>query len=346
MLHTYMTRDALRNSQHVYVVGSVRGGWSTSGYTKVSGEDKLHEALSRVTEADEVYFPGLSTSYHCDLRLHQPVKPNIAAVVFLSLSLPPKDIPGEMSLVRRFLPNAVFVLYADSLELSRLQCEAPEDLANRIPHFYLLHKEHGDAFDRKLRQILDDAKLTAIKRRDEVQYYSCFISYNHKDEQFAVKLCEALQGRGIHCWLDKKQVQPGEKIHVSVERAIRQWDKLLLCASRDSLTSWWVENEINSAIAKEQELWRLRGREVLVLIPLDLDGYLLSEDWHSGWKNQLRSRLAANFRDWSAGHEEHLREYLFDRAFENLVMALRSDEGASCRTPAYKTVAAHPDGAV
>jgi hypothetical protein len=51
-------------------------------------------------------------------------------------------------------------------------------------------------------------------------------------------------------------------------------------------------------IAKEQLLWKQHGRETLVLIPLDLDGCLFAEEWNRGWKNQIVSRLAADFTGW------------------------------------------------
>ena len=47
---------------------------------------------------------------------------------------------------------------------------------------------------------------------------------------------------------------------------------MLLCCSKDSLTSWWVDNEIGRAFAKKQVLMKDRKKKVLVLIPLDLDG--------------------------------------------------------------------------
>ena len=228
------------------------------------------------TSDDEILFGGLSTAYHLDLRLHDDVKPNIGTVVFLNLSLPPKDIPGEIRWVRSYLPFAVFVLYTDDAEFQRYKNEAPMDLVDRLPHFHILRKGEGPSFVAAVRKVLDEAKVTAIRRRDEVRFYSCFISYSHDDKPFANKLCEALQGRGIHAWLDEKKILPGDKIHVSVDRAIEKWDKLLLCASKNSLTSWWVENEINSAVTKEQRLWKERGSNVLVLIPLNLDDYFLT----------------------------------------------------------------------
>jgi TIR domain/Pentapeptide repeats (8 copies) len=159
-----------------------------------------------------------------------------------------------------------------------------------------------------------------------VQFFSCFISYNHEDKPFARRLHDALQGRGIRCWLDEKQLLPGDDIHEQIDHGIRLWDKVLLCCSTHSLTSWWVDGEIEKAFQKEQALMKERKRKVLVLIPLNLDGYLL-DAWVNGKASQVKSRLAADFRGWEESHAK------CEEQIELVVRALRADEYARTKPP-------------
>jgi hypothetical protein len=87
------------------------------------------------------------------------------------------------------------------------------------------------------------------------------------------------------------------------------------------LKSWWVDSELNRLFKKEQDLTRERGEKVLALIPLDLDGHLLSKEYQGDKSSEITSRLTADFKGW-----EH-DNAIFEREIERVIKALRTDGG-------------------
>ena len=168
--------------------------------------------------------------------------------------------------------------------------------------------------------------LPSLVCESPIQFYSCFISYSHKDKSFARRLHDTLQGQGIRCWLDEKQLLPGDNIYKGVDLGIRLWDKVLLCASEDSLNSEWVDDEITHAFAKEKRLSKEQGKKVLALIPLDLDGHIF-EQWKHSKKDLIMERLVADFQGWEADNGK------FEREVERVIQALQADESAREKPP-------------
>ena len=163
-----------------------------------------------------------------------------------------------------------------------------------------------------------------------ISFYSCFISYSHEDKTFARRLHDQLQGQGIRCWLDDHQILPGDDIYQQIDQGIKLWDKVLLCASKNSLTSWWVDNEISTAFKKEQQLMRERKERVLSLIPLNLDGYIFSDEWSNGKSSPAKERMVADFTDWAKDNDK------FEQAFEKVVKALKTDDAGREEPPKSK----------
>ncbi len=152
-------------------------------------------------------------------------------------------------------------------------------------------------------------------------YYSCHICYSEKDKKFVLRLIEQLQLRGIRCWADERKKYPGDTESVKVDRAIKPWDKVLLCCSESSLGSEWLDAEVehfeNLSKSAESTARPVSNKDDF-LFPLNLDGKLTSGYWVSGKSHVLKARMVADFAGW-----EDANEQIFLAAFENLLTALQ-----------------------
>src|SRR5208283_555065 len=97
------------------------------------------------------------------------------------------------------------------------------------------------------------------------EFYSCFISYSSKDQEFAERLHADLQDKGVRCWFAPEDLKIGDRFQERIEESIRMHDKLLLVLSENSVVSPWVEREVQAAFEREH-----RSKK-LVLFPIRVD---------------------------------------------------------------------------
>lgn len=162
----------------------------------------------------------------------------------------------------------------------------------------------------------------------ERDYFSCFISYSHADKAFVKQLHDYLVLRGVQCWLDDHEIVPGADLFDEIDRGVRNWDKVIIVCSKSSLKSPWVDRELEKALLKEEELWRLRGHRVPVVIPLDLDGYVWQ--WAGGKASVIRSRHIADFSKRTQDTDA------FSERFELLIRALDAEAARTRAVPLPK----------
>jgi hypothetical protein len=124
-----------------------------------------------------------------------------------------------------------------------------------------------------------------------IQFYSCFISYSTRDEEFVERLYADLQVKGVRCWYAPEDLKIGDRFRQRIDDAIRLHDKLLIVLSENSVRSAWVREEVESCLEREQR----EGR--LVLFPIRLDDAVMqtSEAWAASIRRQ---RHIGEFQDW------------------------------------------------
>jgi hypothetical protein len=132
-----------------------------------------------------------------------------------------------------------------------------------------------------------------------LQYYTCFISYSTKDQEFADRLYADFQAKGVRCWLATEDMPIGGKLLDTIDQAIRLREKLLLILSEYSVASEWVEDEVKTAFEEE------RRRKQTVLFPVRLDDVVM--DTGEAWATKLRAdRHIGDFRGWR-DHDDYQR---------------------------------------
>lgn len=146
-----------------------------------------------------------------------------------------------------------------------------------------------------------------------IDFYSCFISYSSRDQEFAHRIHADLQAGGVRVWFAPHDMKIGARIRPTIDESIRVYDKLLLVLSENSISSQWVEQEVETALAREREQ---EGRTVL--FPIRVDSAIMQIK--SGWPALLRNtRNVGDFTRW----KDHGS---YQKAFDRLLRDLRAEE--------------------
>jgi hypothetical protein len=116
----------------------------------------------------------------------------------------------------------------------------------------------------------------------------------------------------VRVWFAPHDLAIGARIRPAIDESIRLHDKLLLVLSEASVSSQWVEQEVETALAREREQ---DGKTVL--FPIRVDDAIM--EIKSGWPALLRNtRNVGDFTRW----KEHDS---YQRAFDRLMRDLRAE---------------------
>jgi uncharacterized protein YjbI with pentapeptide repeats len=152
-----------------------------------------------------------------------------------------------------------------------------------------------------------------------IEFYSCFISYSHQDEEFSQHLHSRMRGKNLRVWYAPEDMKGGRKLHEEIFRAIQIHDKLLLVLSEHSMKSEWVATEIRRARKVEREESRRK------LFPIRLVDFEAIENWEcfdaDSGKDlaiELREYYIPDFSNWK-DHDA------FEAEFAKLLRDLKAE---------------------
>jgi hypothetical protein len=142
-----------------------------------------------------------------------------------------------------------------------------------------------------------------------IQYHSCFLCYDRRDETLARRLHADLQDQGVRCWFKPKMLDEEIEQHFQINNHLHLQEKKLLLLSQYSLNSSWVIEEIRQALEKEMR----QQRPILFLVCVDRSVLEMAQVWAAKMR---RACYTANFTEWA-------NPQVYQRIFERLLQDLR-----------------------
>jgi hypothetical protein len=128
-----------------------------------------------------------------------------------------------------------------------------------------------------------------------------FISHSSQDHEVAVKVCEALEQRGLGCWLASRDVSPGDNFQEAIVKAICAVRAMVLVFTGSANNSDEIKKEIALASHYHLAVIPVRVEDVM---PTGAFLYELSTrqwiDAFDDWDPAM-SRLAGQIRGMAGG---------------------------------------------
>ena len=255
------------SDESIYILATI----NTFGVPN-DGLEELFHALKEVRRPDEKVYLTLSYAYHSNLKILRSVRGQeseiYASIIFLNLAISAEDTVQLIFSARRYFPTAIFVLYTTKEEYDRCLQELPPDWRDRFSFYYKLEKKER-GLKEEVRKLLDQAKITALKKREEAMQkrFNIFISYSRTDKKFAIELVHRLRAEGLEVWVDKSEIKGGEKWRDRIHGALEASSLLILIISPESLRSEYVQMEYKTHLENNKPLIPILARPVEEIPP-------------------------------------------------------------------------------
>ncbi len=165
-------------------------------------------------------------------------------------------------------------------------------------------------------------KISRITKKSE--YQTVFISYSFKDKIFANKLNKSLTNKGVSTFLWEKDAPGGKNLSKIMKDNIKDKDRLLFIASKDSIKSKACHFELTQGRLKQEISWEE------TLYPIHIDHFLFDiekenikpkEKQDEYWLNitELKEINSVDFTNW----KENQSEIDFEKQVSELIKGLK-----------------------
>lgn len=156
-------------------------------------------------------------------------------------------------------------------------------------------------------------------------FLTVFISYSFKDSEFAQKINDSLNNKGIRTFMWEKDAPGGKSLEDIMTSGIGAHDKLLFIASEFSIRSKACQFELTTARKKQEISWNN------VFFPITIDDYLFKvkksqirpvELANEYWENISEIKLV-NALDFSPFNKKEYNQADFDKMFQKIIDGLK-----------------------
>jgi hypothetical protein len=249
----------------------------------------LHRAHLSESNLSEANFLGANLS-SADLEMTDLTGAIVGDTTFANVDL--SGVKG-LETLRHYGPSSIGI---DTIYKSK----------GKIPHIFLRGAGVPEFFIENMAGLVGPG----------IEFYSLFISYSTHDQEFAERLHNDLQAKGVRCWFAPHDMRSGKKVHEQIDEAIRIYDKLLLILSPDSMKSEWVKTEISKARKREIK----EGKRIL--FPIRLCFFEALRDWEcfdaDTGKDSAREIREFHIPDFSNWKDHDSYRLAFDRLLHDL----------------------------
>jgi hypothetical protein len=122
---------------------------------------------------------------------------------------------------------------------------------NFIKHKFGTYRERREFLSDEFRPILEIIEMNGTENSKSI-----FMSHSSKDKFFVRTLAEHLEKSGINVWLDEAEINIGDSLTEKIGEAIESTDYVGVILSHNSISSEWVQRELQIALQKE-----IKGKE-------------------------------------------------------------------------------------